>query len=231
MRSIAIIPARGGSKRIPRKNVKSFFGLPMIHYSIETAKLSGVFDRILVSSDDTEILKISQKLGAESLDIRPKELSDDHTPTIPVINHNINLATSIGWQFDYVCCIYPCVPFLNFEDLGLSFQQLISHNSDFCFPVVKYSAPIQRALSLTKDKKLNPIFPEFSLTRTQDSPESFFDAGQFYWGSAESWLRNNNLHTNSTGFVIPSWKAVDFDTLEDWERGEKLYEANKKKLS
>ena len=150
---IAVIPARGGSKRIPRKNIKVFNNKPMILWALNTAKESGIFDHIIVSSDDKEIIEISKEFGAEVPFIRPKEISDDITPTVPVISHALKECINLGWSVEYACCIYPCVPFLKSSDLVNSFEILKNQEAEFVYPVVEYAHPIQRAMrKLSLDK-------------------------------------------------------------------------------
>ena len=179
---VAIIPARGGSKRIPRKNIKEFCGKPMISWAIEEAKNSKLFDHIIVSTDDSEIKKISESYGAIVPFIRPADISDDHTPTVPVISHAVKEVDALFKNVDYACCIYPCSPLLKASDLVKSFNLLQSSKEDYVYPVVEYPHSIFRSMRQTKNGKMQFIYPEFELTRTQDLEETFHDAGQFYWG-------------------------------------------------
>jgi pseudaminic acid cytidylyltransferase len=218
--NIAIIPARGGSKRIPRKNIKDFCGKPMIAYAITAAKDSGLFDHVVVSTDDDEIACIAKEWGAETPFLRPADLANDYTPTVPVIAHAIESCCNIGWKISNVCCIYPAVPFIQIEDIRDAFSLFINGNAEYCFPVTEYPSAIQRALKLLKNGKMQPFFPEFQFTRTQDLDKAFHDAGQFYWGKKEAWLKNPNIHGCGLGYVIQNWRVVDIDTPEDWERAE-----------
>ena len=222
---IAIIPARGGSKRIPRKNVKLFAGQPMISYAIRIAIECDLFDHVVVSTDDDDMADIARKFGAEVPFTRPTELSDDETATVPVIAHAINSCTEQGWAFDSVCCIYPCVPFLQVRDLVNSFQLFTSSDAQFCFPIVEFSSSIQRALTMNTHGIVAPFFPENELSRTQDLTVAYHDAGQFYWGSSAAWKTNINVHSNANGYVIPSWQTIDIDTPDDWTRAE-IYAAS-----
>jgi pseudaminic acid cytidylyltransferase len=217
---IAIIPARGGSKRIPRKNIKNFAGNPMISYAIRAAIQTQLFDKIVVSTDDTEIAEVARSYGADVPFIRPIQLSDDDTPTLPVIVHAIEECKELGWDFETVCCIYPCVPFLRAIQLIDSLDLYNSSRASFCFPVIEYPSPIQRALTMDSHGCLSSYFPENELTRTQDHVITYHDAGQFYWGSTDSWLTESRIHTNSVGHLIPSWSTIDIDTLGDWKRAE-----------
>lgn len=223
--NIAIIPARGGSKRIPRKNIKVFCGKPMIAYAIDAAKESGLFEHIVVSTDDEEIANISNVLGAETPFIRPAELSDQFTGTVPVIAHAIGTCRTLEWAFDQVCCIYPGVPFIQIEDLKGALASMTSKGAQYCLPVTEYPSPIQRALLLLENGNIQPFYPEFETTRTQDLTPAYYDAGQFYWGKADAWLTNQNIHSNGLGYRIPNWRVVDIDTLDDWQRAELTYRA------
>ena len=227
---IAVIPARGGSKRIPRKNIKLFRGKPMITYAIECAKRSGLFDRIIVSTDDDEIAKISLEGGAEIPFIRPKDLADDLTPTVPVIAHAISACENSGGRIEYACCIYPCTPFMRESDLILGLDLLKNSNADYCFPVAEYPSSIQRAMRKLENGLMSPFYPEFELTRTQDLELAFYDVGQFYWGSQTSWKTKYKLHSDSIGLSIPGWRVVDIDTLDDWTRAEYMYDVLEKKF-
>lgn len=221
---IAVIPARGGSKRIPRKNIKPFAGSPMISYAINAARASGLFSHIVVSTDDEEIADISRKLGAETPFVRPADLADDHATTASVIVHAIERCDSLGWQVGAVCCIYPAVPFLRAPDLVAAWKLYEASSADYCFPVAEFPSAVQRALHRDADGRLSPIDPANELVRTQDLKPAFFDAGQFYWGSKEAWLGNPRIHSNGIGFVVPGWRAVDIDTADDWDRAELIHQ-------
>ena len=220
--NIAVIPARGGSKRIPRKNIKSFGGRPIIDYAITAAINSGLFEHVLVSTDDEEIASIAKDLGAEIPFMRPVELANDFAATVPVVTHAIQACEALGWQFSYACCIYPAVPFIEVADLRGALKQLELGRADYCFPVTEFPSAIQRALSKKKSGLMQPLYSEFELTRTQDLEPVYYDAGQFYWGKKEAWLNNQSIHSSGLGFVIPSWRVVDIDTPEDWDRAERL---------
>ena len=216
---LAVIPARGGSKRIPRKNIKLFHGKPMIGYAITAAIASGSFDKVIVSTDDEEIAVIAGECGAEVPFLRPPRLADDHTPTVPVIAHAIKACQSMGWNVQEVCCVYPSVPFISTHDLRSAYEQLMDNCYQYVFPVT----PIQRALRRKPDGSITPFQPEYAATRSQDLEPGFFDVGQFYWGKASAWLQGLNLHLNGITLVIPEWRVVDIDTVADWERAELLY--------
>jgi pseudaminic acid cytidylyltransferase len=221
---LAVIPARGGSKRIPRKNIKPFCGKPMLAYAIEAAKSSGLFSHIVVSTDDAEIADIANQYGAETPFTRPAELADDHTPTVPVIAHAIQAGVDLGWQIEQVCCIYPAVPFLQSADLQAA-QQMLAAAEQYVFPVTAFPSAIQRALRQLPDGVLQPFNSEYALIRTQDLEPAFFDVGQFYWGHTQTWLSGKTIHQHAKGLVIPSWRVVDIDNPEDWQRAELLFSA------
>lgn len=221
--NIAIIPARGGSKRIPRKNIKPFAGKPMIAHAIAAAKASGLFEHIVVSTNDRDIAEISKDHGAETPFTRPAELADDHAPTAPVIVHAIQACQSYGWEVDHACCIYPCVPFIRIEDLKGAFDLLTHSGKDFAFPVTEFPSAIQRALRKLPDGSMQPFYPQYEMTRTQDLEPAYHDVGQFYWGKTDAWLDRKSSHSGGLGYLIPNWRAVDIDTPDDWQRAELLY--------
>lgn len=223
---VAIIPARGGSKRIPRKNIRPFAGKPMIAWAVGAATASGLFDRVIVSTDDPEIEDAARTAGAELPFRRPAELADDHTPTVPVIQHAIEACRNLGWTVDWACCIYPGVPFIQTKDLATAFDLLEASNGEgYVFPVTGFPSPIQRALKRAEDGKVQPFNPEHVATRTQDLEPAYFDAGQFYWGAADTWLKGLNLHAHGRTIVLPEWRVVDIDTPDDWERAEAMHRA------
>lgn len=223
---IAVIPARGGSQRIKRKNIKNFCGKPMMSWVIEKLTKSNFFDKIIVSTDDIAIKELATELGADVPFIRPKILSDNYTTTVPVISHAIKEVSKIGWNIKYVCCIYPCNPFLDLVDIKKSFKLLHESNYNFVYPVVEYSHPIQRSMKRNKNGNIKFLYPEHELTRTQDLETFFHDAGQFYWGKSFAWLTEMKMHTDGSSIIIPSWRVVDIDTQNDWERAEKIFESN-----
>lgn len=221
--NIAVIPARGGSKRIPRKNIKEFCGKPMIAWTIETAKKSGLFDQIIVSTDDEEIAQISRKFGAQTPFPRPKNLADDLTPTVPVIAHAVQTCINIGLNPQYVCCIYPCSPFTRSKDLILALEIMRTKNAEFIYPVTEYAHPIQRAMRRLANGKMELFSPEHELTRTQDLEKTFHDTGQFYWGTASAWIEHKKMHTDGLAIPVPNWRTVDIDSLDDWNRAELMF--------
>lgn len=221
---LAIIPARGGSKRIPRKNIKLFFGKPIIAYSIEAALQSGLFDEVMVSTDDFEIAEIAKKYGAKVPFFRSEKASDDFATTCDVIKEVLEQYQKGGSHFEYACCIYPCAPLVTSTELRDGFQTMIDNNFDSVFPVVAFSYPIQRALKFGDDKKISYFYPESSHTRSQDLQQSFHDAGQFYWMNVAECLKKNAMLTDNTGsIVITEMEAQDIDTEMDWKLAELKY--------
>jgi pseudaminic acid cytidylyltransferase len=221
--NIAIIPARGGSKRIPRKNIKVFCGKPMIGYAVECAMQSKLFDHIIVTTDDLEIKNAALEAGAEVPFLRPKELADDYTPTVPVVLHAIQECRVLGWNPISVCCIYPCNPFLSSAILSTGYTLLKDHPGKYVFPITEFASPVQLAIQRDRSGLSQPLYPENELKRTQDIEPAYHDAGQFYWASAETWKSNPKIHINSMTLVIPRSRAVDINTIEDWNLAEKLF--------
>lgn len=223
---LAVIPARGGSKRIPRKNIKLFCDKPIIAWSIEAALQSGCFDHVVVSTDDTEIAEVARQYGAQVPFMRPDELSDDRTGTIPVIRHAIEYFSEHEQAFDQVCCIYATAPFVRATDLRHGLNTLISAGSDYAFSVTTYPFPIQRAIRITKQNCIEMFNPEHFNTRSQDLEEAFHDAGQFYWGQANAWLAGDPIFgPRATGVQLPRYRVQDIDTPEDWLMAEYLFHA------
>jgi N-acylneuraminate cytidylyltransferase len=224
--NIAIIPARGGSKRIRNKNVREFCGRPMIAWSIDAARNSSLFDQIVVSTDCSQIAEVARQCGARVPFMRPAELSDDHTPTIPVIRHAIEQLASAGRQADFVCCIYATAPFIEPNDLHSAWQLLQSDpDLEFAFPVATFAFPIFRALRIENDRT-TMIWPEHELTRSQDLPETFHDAGQFYFGRTTAFhTREGFFSANSAPVVLPRERVQDIDSEEDWARAEAMFRA------
>lgn len=223
---LAIIPARGGSKRIPRKNIKPFCGKPMIAWSIEAALESGCFDRIIVSTDDDEIAEVARQYGAEVPFMRPLELSDDHAGTLPVIRHAIETINSQGRAVEQACCLYATAPFIRAEDLRRGLEILQGSGSDYAFSVTSYAFPIQRAIRLTPEGRVEMFNPEHFNTRSQDLEEAYHDAGQFYWGRADAWLQGQMIFSPaSLPVMLPRHRVQDIDTPEDWVRAEWLFKA------
>lgn len=225
--NVAIIPARGGSKRITRKNIRMFNGKPIIAWSILAAQMSGLFDSIVVSTDDKEIKGIAEEYDAIVPFVRPFDISDDNTPTAPVIAHAIKEINNLNQQkVKYACCIYPCSPFVLSNDLIKAFTLLKNSKEDFVYPVTEYPHSVFRAMKQSESGKMNFLYPEHELTRTQDLEKTFYDTGQFYWGKADAWSRVKKMHTGGIGMEVPSYRVVDIDTEDDWERAELLYQTS-----
>lgn len=219
----AIIPARGGSKRIPRKNVRPFAGQPMISYSVRCAVESGLFDRVVVSTDDDEIASVAQEYGAEVPFRRPAELSDDHTATTAVIAHAVRELQRSGTDVTAACCIYATAPFVRTEDLAAAKAKLEGGDWRYVFAATSFGFPIFRGFRLGERDDVEMFYPKHFGTRSQDLPEAFHDAGQFYWGRPEAWLADARIFDRwSTVVRIPRWRVQDIDTPEDWERAEML---------
>ena len=221
---LAVIPARGGSKRIPRKNIKEFHGKPMIAWSIQAALNSGCIDEVWVSTDDEEIAAIAQTYGAKVPFIRPAHLSDDFATTADVMQHAVQECQIQYQQLpDYVCCLYATAPFVQQQDLLQGFELIQSKDLDYVFSATNYSFPIQRAIKLDTDGKVSMFTPEHFNTRSQDLEEAWHDAGQFYWGTAQAWLQKHTVFSpNSNIISLPSYRVQDIDTLSDWHRAEMI---------
>ena len=223
---LAIIPARGGSKRIPRKNIKLFCEKPMIAWSIEAALQSGCFDQVIVSTDDEEIAVVARRYGATVPFVRPAELSDDHTGTIPVIRHAIEWVNAQGQSVEQACCLYATAPFVSPDDIRRGLDTLLDTGSDYAFSVTSYAFPIQRAIRLNAEGRVEMFNPEHFNTRSQDLEEAFHDAGQFYWGKADAWLQGRMIFSPaSVPVALPRHRVQDIDTPEDWVRAEWLFKA------
>jgi len=223
---VAIIPARGGSKRVPRKNIKLFHGKPMIAYSIEAAKQSGCFDRIVVSTDDKEIAEVAQQCGAEVPFIRPADIADDYATTMDVIQHAVIELEKSGLQLDLVCCLYATAPFIKPEDLKQGLTLLDQKETQYAFSATTFPFPIQRAIKLDETGNVSMFSPKYELTRSQDLEEAFHDAGQFYWGRKEAFLTKKAIFASHSRIVLlPRIRVQDIDTPEDWECAEALYSA------
>ncbi|MDA3898328.1 MAG: pseudaminic acid cytidylyltransferase [Desulfobacteraceae bacterium] len=223
---IAVIPARGGSKRIPQKNIKNFLGKPIIAHSIETAKVSGLFDRIIVSTDNHEIAAVARDFGAEVPFMRPAELADDYTGTNAVVKHSIEWLNINGFQIDFVCCIYATAPFLNISYLKQGIERLEKTNKLYAFSVTSFPSTIFRSFRMDNDDSVKMFWPEYLNTRSQDLPVAYHDAGQFYWGKPEAFLKNYPVFSNhSIGIVLPQHLVMDIDTIEEWKQAELMYKA------
>ncbi len=220
---IAIIPARGGSKRIPKKNIKIFKNKPIISYVITAAKRSKCFERIIVSTDNEKIAKISKKFGAEILFKRPKKLSNDQTGTRPVINHSINFLNSLKINFDYICQLYPTAVLIDYKNLIKGYKLIKTNNYNFVFGVTEYQYPVQRSLRINKNK-LKMLFPKYINKNSNKLEKIYHDAGQFYFGHKKNFLENRPMFSNkSYPIKIKKSKAWDIDDIEDWKIANALY--------
>ncbi|WP_374512594.1 pseudaminic acid cytidylyltransferase [Niveibacterium sp.] len=223
---IAIVPARGGSKRIPRKNIRSFAGRPMIAWSITAALESKLFDRVIVSTDDACIAAVAQEWGAQVPFTRPPALSDDHVGTAPVVVHAIDWYAAAGETPTTVCCLYATAPFVRAQDLIAAEAALQQSGACFVFTATTFDFPILRAITLDAQGQLGPMFPEHIGKRSQDLPEAFHDAGQFYVGDAQHWRDNVPMFgPRAQMFLLPRHRVQDIDTEEDWRRAEWLFRA------
>lgn len=226
MNAVCIIPARGGSKRIPRKNIKPFAGKPMIAWSIEAALKSGCFSDVMVSTDDEEIAQVAKEYGATVPFIRPPELSDDYTGTVPVIRHAIRfLALS---EEAKVCCLYATAPMVLPDDLRQGHQKVQAYPDGYVLSITSYAFPIQRSLVRDEFGSLNMLFPDQQQTRSQDLPEAWHDAGQFYWAYSGQWLKSDGVFRDAKGIVLPRHRVQDIDTPEDWVFAELLHQVIRK---
>lgn len=221
MSNVAIIPARGGSKRIPRKNIRDFLGKPIIAYSIETALESGLFDEVMVSTDNKKIADVAKKFGAKVPFMRSKENANDFATTVDVIIEVLQKYQEQRKQFMNGCCIYPTAPLLKPPYIKRGYEKLINEGFITVFPVVEYSYPIQRTLNLSGKDKVEMNWPEHLESRSQDLPKAYHDAGQFYWFKVEEILKRKKLFGNNSGAIIlPNTSVQDIDTEEDWKLAE-----------
>jgi pseudaminic acid cytidylyltransferase len=223
---IAVIPARGGSKRIPRKNIRLFCGKPILAYSISAARETGLFDEIVVSTDDEEIASVACDSGATTPFMRPSEIADDFTGTNAVVKHAITWFNQQGQDITHACCIYATAPLVQARFIQEGYGALVGSDAAFAFSITSYAFPIQRALRLTSEGCVDAFFPEHRMTRSQDLEPTYHDAGQFYWGTARAFLDDTPVFSSrSVGVVLPRFLVQDIDTLEDWEQAEFMYRA------
>jgi N-acylneuraminate cytidylyltransferase len=222
MKCIAIIPARGGSKRIPRKNIKLFSGKPIIAYSIELASQSGLFDEIMVSTDDDEIAQVAKEFGASVPFLRSAQNANDFATTADVILEVLYAYETRGQHFDFACCIYPTSPLLKSTSLHDGFELLLNQSYDTVFPVVAFSYPIWRSLKVAPENgKVEMFWPENKHKRSQDLPKAYHDAGQFYWLNVHTFLNEPLLYSSNSGVIeLSEVEVQDIDTLVDWQLAE-----------
>lgn len=224
MKKLAIITARGGSKRIPRKNIKDFLGRPIISYSISAAIESNLFDEIMVSTDDHEIAEIAKQYGAKVPFLRSSKNSDDFASTMDVILEVLQEYKVRGEEFQSGCCIYPTAPFIDGDLLNKSYQLLLEEEYDTVFPVVQFSNPIQRALVMDPNRKVSMMHPEFRSSRSQDLEKAYYDSGQFYWFNIKKLLAQQKLWTDNTGVIeLEEHQVQDIDNPIDWKLAELKY--------
>src|SRR5690554_1478811 len=227
--NLAVIPARGGSKRIPRKNIKDFCGKPIIAWSIEAALASQCFDRVIVSTDDEEIASIAMQYGAEVPFIRPSEISNEYTATTPVIQHAINWFSENVRKPELVCCLYATAPFVSADDIVSGLEDMVHTDSSFAFTVTNYVFPIQRAIKIGQNKQIEMFSPEHFMTRSQDLEEAYHDAGKFYWRKSSASLDNELIIApRSIPILLPPYRVQDIDTQQDWDRAELLFKVMNK---
>lgn len=222
---LCVIPARGGSKRIPRKNIRPFLGRPILAYSIDAARACGLFEHIVVSTDDDEIAAVAEACGAEVPFLRPHDLADDYTGTNDVARHAIAWFTDQGMAIEHVCCLYATAPLVQADRLSQGYRQLCESGAAFAFSVTHYDFPVQRAIRIRADGGVEPFDAVAIHQRSQDLDEAYHDAGQFYWGTAEAFLTCQPLYApTSVPVLLPRQQVQDIDTLEDWRRAEMLFE-------
>jgi len=224
--NLCIIPARGGSKRILRKNIKEFCGKPIIAYSIEAALESGLFSDVLVSTDDEEIALVASDWGASVPFLRPKELSDDFTGTMPVIKHAIDELSRIDREYEHVCCIYATAPFVTSETIKKSYDLLTDGGKEYVFTTCEFEAPIWRAFGIDESGSMEMFWPENYAKRSQDLPKAYHDAGQLYWGKSSAFLHELPIFSSySKALILPRHLVQDIDTMDDWIRAEAMFRA------
>ena len=229
MSCVAIIPARGGSKRIPRKNIRPFAGKPIIGYSIEAALQSQLFDRVIVSTDDAEIAAVAESFGAEVPFLRPAELADDFAGTNAVVKQCLEWLREHNDPVDFACCLYATAPFVQVKYLRDGYDRLVASGKSYAFSVTSFSFPVQRAIRINEDGNVEALYPEMIAMRSQDLEEAYHDAGQFYWGRVDAFLQNVvTFSPASIPVVLPRYLVQDIDTYEDWKRAELMYEALQK---
>ncbi len=222
---LCVIPARGGSQRIPKKNIRPFAGRPMLAWPVATALASGLFERVVVSTDDESIAQIARDCGAEVPFIRPADLSDAHTGTNAVVRHAIEWHQTHGQTVEYACCLYATAPLVRAADLSAAFDRLQVSGKSFVFSVTRFDFPIQRALRLGSTGEVEAIYPQYRNARSQDLEPAWHDAGQFYWGTAQAFLRDTVLYSSdSLGYPLPTHRVQDIDCEDDWLRAELLFE-------
>ena len=227
MTATAIIPSRGGSKRIPRKNIRQFHGRPMIAWTIDTAINSGLFSNVIVSTDDAEIAAIAQEHGAQVPFLRPADFSNDYATTQDVMRHAVTWLAKNQIESDFVCCLYATAPFLQAEDVVKGLRALQESTADYAYAVTEFDYSPHRALIKNQNGQVSLEKPELAAVRSQDLPSLVHDAGQFYWAKAETWLTQREILSSAgIGIEIPRSQAQDIDNEEDWKLAEALFILN-----
>ncbi|MCV3528298.1 pseudaminic acid cytidylyltransferase [Campylobacter lari] len=231
MKNLCIIPARGGSKRIPRKNIVDFLGKPLIAYSIESTLKSEIFDDVIISSDDDEIIEVALKYGAKAPFVRKKELSDDYANSTAVIQDAIIMLEKQDKFYENVCCLYATAPLIDEFILKKAFEQFNQENCKFLFSACEFEYPIQRAFYLNEKYQVHMFEEKYYASRSQDLIKAYHDGGAFYFGKKEAWLEENFMFKPySKAFLLPRNKICDIDTFDDLEFAKILYQFNKGKL-
>lgn len=226
---ICVILARGGSKRVPRKNIRAFAGKPMIAHSIAAAAESEVFDEIVVSTDNDEIAEVALEYGASVPFVRPSKLADDYAGTTEVVAHAVKWALEQGWHLDAACCLYATAPFTRPTEIASALELLLAANWDYVFTATEYPSTIFRAFTARADGSVEMFFPDKFSSRSQDLPITLHDAAQFYWGRPRAWLEERSLFgPTSRAYVVPRWRVQDIDTENDWIRAELIWRALEK---
>jgi pseudaminic acid cytidylyltransferase len=226
----AVIPARGGSKRIPRKNIKPFAGKPLIAYSVEAAVRTGIFDKVIVSTDSEEIAETAKSYGAEAPFMRPAEIADDFKPMQDVLVHAAEFMNKNFGPVEYFCCIYPTAPLIRADLVRKAFEIIKENKADTVYSVTSFPYPVHRGLVINNEGWVRMLWPEHEFTRSNDLPEVFHDAGQFYWENGPAFLKNKRfIPPKALPFILPRYLVQDIDTPEDWERAELMYEICKRK--
>lgn len=225
--NLCVIPARGGSKRIPRKNIRQFCGKPMIAWSIRAAQLSGCFDQVIVSTDDEEIAELARQCGGSIPFMRPAELADDFSGTMPVIAHAIHWYQNQGQDLEAICCLYATAPFVKPFEIREGLEMLTHvFANQFVFTAAPYASAIERAIRINSDSgEAYMSQPDQFSKRSQDLEPAFHDAGQFYWGRPQAWLHSENLFDGGKPLLLPRWRVQDIDTEDDWTRAELMSRA------
>ena len=228
MNTIAIIPARGGSKRIPNKNIRLFFGQPIISYSIKTAIETGIFDEVIVSTDDEEIASVSREFGASVFGLRPLGISDDKTGVLQVVAYELAELAKKGKKPDEICLIFATAPLMCNQDIVESYEVFRNSQKDFVFAAAEFTAPISRAFTILKDGTAKMLQPENYYENSQDLPTAYFGAGQFCWGRSQAMMEPEPVVYSERGipFLLPANRVVDIDTIDDWDRAEWFYQAH-----